>query len=93
MFIRSVKQAKIANQGRGLEGVEIDVNDAVSVNIEGAKEEYDVDKSIVDVRVKQSSETQVSLQINFSDTKAISTDIAEPDVLIVRFKDPGIFVD
>ena len=36
MFIRSTKQAQSANKGRGLEEVDIDVNDAVTVNIEGA---------------------------------------------------------
>ena len=61
MFIRSVKEAQGANKGRGLEDEEIDVNDAVTVNIEGAQDEYDLDKSIVNVRVKKSSETEVSL--------------------------------
>ena len=93
MFIRSTKQAQSANKGRNLEEVDIDVNDAVTVNIEGAQDEYDLDKSIVNVRVKKSSETEVSLQIDFSDTNAISTEIAEPDVLIIKFDDPGIFID
>ena len=33
------------------------------------------------------------MSINFADTQAISQEITEPDVLVVEFSDPGVFVD
>ena len=78
------------NVGRRLEGISL--GDAINVYVEGNKE-AEVDKSIVDVLVKQTSETAVKLSINFADTSAISQEITEPDVLVIDFSDPGIFVD
>ena len=47
----------------------------------------------MDIQVIQSDETSFTLKINFHDLKLISTDITEPDVLIISFTDPGLFLD
>ena len=82
----------LAPQSAGRQLEDISLGDAVNVYVEGNKE-AEVDKSIVDVLVKQTSETAVKLSINFADTSAISQEITEPDVLVVDFSDPGVFVD
>ena len=61
------------------------------MTVEGQEEE--IDKSVVDFQLIQSDETSFTLKINFLDLKVISTDITEPDVLIVNFTDPGLFID
>ena len=50
-------------------------------------------KSVVDLQVVESDETSFTLKIYFHNLKAISTDITEPDVLVVNFTDPGLFID
>lgn len=35
----------------------------------------------------------MTLKIDFTNTKAISTNIGEPDILVVNFTDPGLFID
>lgn len=82
----------LAPQSAGRQLEDISLGDAVNVYVEGNKE-AEIDKSIVDVLVKQTSETAVKLSINFADTSAISQEITEPDVLVVDFSDPGVFVD
>jgi len=47
----------------------------------------------MDVKIKKASETQVKIEIEFSDRKAISEQISEPDILIVKFSDPGVIID
>ena len=47
----------------------------------------------MDIQLIQSDETSFNLKINFHDLKLISTDITEPDVLIISFTDPGLFID
>ena len=61
------------------------------MTVEGQEEE--IDKSVVDFKLIQSDETSFTLKINFYDLKVISKDITEPDVLIVNFTDPGLFID
>ena len=61
------------------------------MSVEGQEEE--MDKSVVDLQVIESDETSFTLKINFNDLKLISTDITEPDVLIISFTDPGLFTD
>ena len=39
------------------------------------------------------SDTHVDIQINFSDTRAISQDISEPDTLVLTLNAPEIFID
>ena len=82
----------LAPQSAGRQLEDISLGNAVNVYVEGNKE-AEIDKSIVDVLVKQTSETAVKLSINFADTSAISQEITEPDVLVVDFSDPGVFVD
>jgi len=38
-------------------------------------------------------EQSMSLTISFNDPGAISSDIAEPDLLMVKFLLPGLFID
>ena len=68
VLIRTVSQALQFQDGRKLESKDIDLSEAVNVYIEGDQDDVDFDKSIVDVRMKQPSETEVALQINFGDT-------------------------
>lgn len=71
------------------------MNEAIEVFVEGYDEdEVEVlDKSIVDVKLIQSTEKSFSLQIDFKEKKAISSEVTEPDVLVIKFTDPSIFVD
>lgn len=41
----------------------------------------------------RTNENKIKISIDFSDPEAISNEISEPDILIVKFKDPAIFVD
>ena len=41
----------------------------------------------------ESDETSFTLKIDFYNLKTISIDITEPDVLVVNFTDPGLFID
>ena len=61
------------------------------MSVEGQEEE--MDKSVVDLQVIELDETSFTLKIYFYDLKAISSDITEPDVLVVNFTDPGLFID
>ena len=61
----------LAPRGTGRQLEDISLGDTVNVYVEGNKE-AEVDKSIVDVTVRQTSETSVRMSINFADTSAIS---------------------
>ena len=61
------------------------------MSVEGQEEE--IDKSVVDLQVIESEETSFTLKIDFYNLKTISTDITEPDILVVNFTDPGLFID
>ena len=61
------------------------------MSVEGQEEE--IAKSVVDLQVIESDETSFTLKIDFYNLKTISTDITEPDVLVVNFTDPGLFID
>ena len=68
------------------------LDDAIKFSIEDS-ELFDIEKSIARVELLDADETEVRLQIMFSDTKAISPQITEPDVLLITFALPELFID
>ena len=57
VLIRTVSEALQFKDGRKLEVKNVDLSQAVNVYIEGDQDDADFDKSIVDVRMLQPSET------------------------------------
>ena len=53
----------------------------------------DFDKSIVNVKLTESTDTSVKIKIDFGDVDAISQDINQPDEVSVKFVMPELFVD
>ena len=56
-------------------------------------DDEDFDKSIVNVKLTESTDTSVKIKIDFGDVDAISRDINEPDEVSVKFVMPELFVD
>ena len=66
--------------------------DAISLEIEGLKD-FDVDKSIASMLVSEITSTSLTVQVLFSDLNAISSELREPDTLILTLDMPHIFID
>ena len=79
-----------------LEVVEFSYNieDVISVSVRDAELfEDDEDKSISSYHLVEIEKRTLSLKVNFNDPNIISSDLLEPDTLIVAILVPQLFID
>ena len=63
------------------------------ITIDGAEDQDYEDKSIAEVTLNSVTSTSLSLSISFSEPSSISSDIKEPDILLIEFLLTDLIVD